>query len=66
MRENEQVAPLTRLHNREREGLKLSKPSNNLEGLSEYKLRASRRAEAVPCRQYKVRRRKEVPIEEQS
>ena len=66
MREDQQMAPLTRLHNREREGLKLSKPSNNLEGLSEYILRARRRAEAVPCRQYKVRRRKEVPIEEQS
>lgn len=54
MREDKLMEPLTRLFNRTREGLILSKPSNNLDGHPEHKLRAYRRAEAVLCRQYKV------------
>jgi hypothetical protein len=60
------VECLTLLCKRTREGHILSKPSNNLEGLPEHILRSKQRAEAVPCRQYRVRRRKDVPIEEQS
>ena len=36
-----------------------------MEGLPEAELKARRLLETVPCRQYKVRRRKAVPIEEQ-
>ena len=57
---------LTLLYKITREGHILSKLSNNLEGIPENILRSNRRAEAVPCRQYKARRRKELSIEEQS
>ena len=53
------------VNTRSREGLPLSKPSDNLEGCTEAELRARRLAETVPSRQYKVRRRRAVPIEEQ-
>ena len=63
-REDQQVVLSEQTNERSREGLVLSRPSHNLEGNTEKELRRKRLAETVPCRQYKVRRRKEVPVEE--
>lgn len=50
---------------RSRKGLKLSRPSCNVDGLSERQLREQRLAETVPGRHYRARRRKDVSLQEQ-